>query len=149
MKYRNYLPIILFFSLIFLTKYADRVADMDLAESWKTHPFLLGFTIALWIFYFAYALYMIKLNRIESRKESYKEEQKKYLKKNIEIGVFLYIAKYGTIATILSPSVIIIMKYIGNPSIDFPYHLFWIGILGYPLAYLAWIVEKKRFEKLK
>lgn len=149
MKYKNYILVTLLFATLFLTKYANRVADMDLTESWKTHPFLLGSTIALWVFYIAYIFYMIKRNRIESRKETYKEEQKKYLKKNIEAGVFLYITKYGTMATILFPSMLIIMKYIENPTIDFPYRLFLIGLIGYPFAYLMWIIEKNRYEKLK
>jgi uncharacterized membrane protein len=149
MKYGNYILTILMLGFLLLSRYTNRVADMDLAESWKTHPILLGFTILLFITFIAFAIYRFQFNKTASRKESYKEEQKKYLKKNIEAGVFLYITKYGTMATILFPSIIIIYKYIGNPAIDFPYYLLWAGLIGYPFAYLMWIVEKNRYEKMK
>lgn len=149
MKYRNYILSTLMLGSLFLSRYTNRVADMDLAESWKTHPILLGFTTLLFISFIAFAIYCFKFNKKESQKESYKEELKKYLKKNIEAGVFLYIAKYGTIATILFPSMIIIYEYIGNPAINFPYHLLWAGLIGYPFAYLMWMVEENRYKKMK
>lgn len=144
MNLRSISYIVYIFSVLYLTAYVERIAPMDLKDSWQKHPVLLGFTIVFFIGFLVFAYFQFKLRRTES----YKQESNKSIKKVVEEGRNRYLAINGTIGTIFFPLVMIVLEYIKNPSIDFPYHKLLLGFIGYPLAYILWIFNRKQYDNL-
>ncbi|MDP1724925.1 MAG: hypothetical protein Q8L85_09530 [Alphaproteobacteria bacterium] len=134
-----YTQITLLLLLIFLNTYIRSIA------TWQTHPMYIIFLGVFWIVFIVFQFYIFKI----SKTEPFKEAQKKYLIKRVQKGMLHYIVLYGTLGTILFPLVLVLVSYIENPIFNFSYHYLWPGLLGYPFAYLMWIVEKKNYDKLK
>ncbi|MDP3532423.1 MAG: hypothetical protein Q8S31_03940 [Alphaproteobacteria bacterium] len=132
----QYIFITLFLLMAFLNPYIIRI--------YNSHTAMTLNVIMLIVLILA-GFYVYKMSKTKEGKETSKND----LIKRVQKGMLYYLAVYGTCITIFYPLAGILSRYISNPSIDFPYHLLWAGLIGYPLAYLVWIVDKKRYEKMK
>ncbi|MDP1975393.1 MAG: hypothetical protein Q8K37_05425, partial [Alphaproteobacteria bacterium] len=99
--------------------------------------------IILWIGFFISFFYLYTIRQTKP----YKEWEEKEILKFIKNGAAYNLAIYGTILTIFIPLFLILLKYIRNPNIDFPFHQLWFGFIGYPAVYLIWLIRKKTLDK--
>ncbi|MDP1724924.1 MAG: hypothetical protein Q8L85_09525 [Alphaproteobacteria bacterium] len=132
----QYIFITLFLLMAFLTPYIIRI--------YNSHTAMTLNVIMLIVLILA-GFYVYKMSKTKEGKETSKND----LIKRVQKGMLYYLVVYGTSFAISYPLAGILFRYINNPAIDFPYHLLWAGLIGYPLAYLMWIVDKKRYEKMK
>ncbi|MDP3533278.1 MAG: hypothetical protein Q8S31_08350 [Alphaproteobacteria bacterium] len=135
--------LILLLLFIFLVFSSMHLKQLGFHEA-MNHMLLTSVTVIGWVFYIAYGFYLYKKQKENPDIHPADAERLKAYANRSFFHVFLI---EGTVLSVIIGIGIVAYHYLTQHIGDFPYHILWWALIGYPLAFFSWVITKKRCEK--